>query len=98
MTTKKFIIKTTVMIFIFAVLSTIVMTFLSSGVLTNDIALGQMRNDDLSYLIWQEYQALAPIIYTVYGVITLGFIGKIAYDTYKFIKTKKKEKEENEED
>jgi amino acid permease len=97
MTTKKFIIKTIVMIFIFAILSTIVMTLLSSGVFTNEIALGQMQNDNVEYLIWQEYQALIPIFFTAYGCITVGLVGKISYDTYKFIKTKTKEKNENEE-
>ena len=98
MTTKRFIIKTVAMLFIFAILSTIMLTFLNAGLLTNNVALGQMKNDDLSYLIWQEYQAFISIFYVAYGILTLGIIGRVAYDTYKFIKTKKKEKEENEED
>lgn len=100
MKNKKFVIKTVAMLFIFAIMTTVLMAFINSGLLTNDVALGQMENDDTSYLIWQEYQALMPVLYTAYGVLTLGIIGKVSYDTYKFIKTKKetKEKKENEKD
>ena len=96
MSTKRFVIKTVVMLLIFAIISTVVLTFLNSGILTNEIALGQMKNDNTEYLIWQEYQALIPIIYAVYSLITLGIIGKVSYDTYIFIKIKKLKKQEKE--
>ena len=98
MSTKRFIIKTVVLLLIFSIVSTVALTFLNSGILTNEIALGQMKNDNIDYLVWQEYQALIPIVYVVYGLITLGIIGKISYDTYIFIKIKKLKKQEKEND
>jgi hypothetical protein len=98
MTTKKFIIKTVVMIFAFAIISTIAITLLQSPIITNEIALGQMQNDNVAFLIMDNYNKLVPFISIVYGCITLGFVGRIAYDTYKFIIQKKKEKKENEKD
>jgi hypothetical protein len=91
MTTKKFIIKTVVMIFVFAIISTIAMTLLQSPIITNEIALGQMQNDNTAFVIMDNYNKILPIITSAYGCITLGFVGKIAYDTYKFIKQKTKE-------
>lgn len=98
MSTKKFIIKTVVILLIFSIISTVALTFLNSGILTNEIALGQMKNDNTEYLIWQEYQAFMPLIYVAYGLITFGIIGKISYDTYIFIKIKKLKKQEKEDD
>ena len=98
MTTKKFVIKTIVKIFALAIISTIALTLLRSPVITNQIALGQMQNDDIAFVIMDNYNRLLPIVTVAYGVITLGFVGEIAYDSYKFIKTKTKEKKENEKD
>lgn len=98
MSTKKFIIKTVVILLVFSIISTVALTFLNSGILTNEIALGQMKNDNIDYLVWQEYQAIMPIIYVAYGLITLGIIGKISYDTYIFIKIKKLKKQEKNDD
>lgn len=96
MRTKKFIIKTVVKIFVFAIISTIALSLIKSPVVTNQIAMGQMQNDDIAFIIMNNYNRLSAIITVAYGVITLGFIGKIAYDSYTFIKTKeKKENEEN---
>ena len=98
MTTKKFIIKTTVKIFVLAVISTIAFALVSSPVITNQIALGQMQNDDVAFVIMDNYNRLLPIVSVAFGVITLGFIGGFAYDSYKFILQKTKEKKENEKD
>ena len=96
MTTKKFIIKTIVKIFVFAVISTIAFALVRSPVITNQIALGQMQNDDVAFVIMDNYNRLLPIVSVAFGVITLGFIGDFAYDSYKFILQKTKEKKENE--
>lgn len=92
MRTKKFIIKTVVKVFVFAIISTIALTLIQSPVITNQIAMGQMQNDDMAFIIMDNYNRLSAIVTVAYGVITLGFIGKIAYDSYKFIETKTKEK------
>ena len=88
MTTKKFIIKNIIKIFIFIVISTIIMTLIQSPIITNEIALGQMENSNEMFLIIETYNKVRPLIEIVYGCIALLFVGKIIYDTYKFIKTK----------
>ena len=96
MSTKKFIIKTTIKTFVFVVLSTIVATLVLSPVVTNNIALGQMENSDALYMLWETYNKMRPIVSAIYSLIVLWFIGTVGYDVYKFIKQKTKEKKENE--
>lgn len=89
MTIKKFIIKNTVKIIIFAIISIIVMTWLQSPVITNEIAMGQMENSNELFMLMETYNKVKPFITVAYGCITILFVGSIAYSTYKFIKSKK---------
>lgn len=92
MTTKRFIIKTTVKIIIFAILSVIAMTFLESPVISNQVALGQMENSNELFMLMETYNKIRPIISVIYSCIVIWFVGAVGYDIYKFIKTKTKEK------
>lgn len=88
MTTKKFIIKTTLKILIYAIISTIALSLLTNPIITNELALGQMENSNELYLLMETYNRLRPFISIIYGLITAWFAGTTIYDTYKFIKTK----------
>ena len=96
MTIKKYIIKTTAKIIIFAIISIIALTLLGSPVIKNDIYLGQMENSDALFILMDIYNKLTPIISVIYGCVTAIFAGTIIYDTYKFIKNKRKVKENEE--
>lgn len=96
MSTKKFIIKNIIKIIIFAIISTIAITLLRSPVISNEIALGQMENDNTLFMLMETYNEVKPFITVIYSCIAGVFIGTIGYDTHKFIKTKTKEKIENE--
>lgn len=96
MSIKKFIIKTTVKTVVFAVLSTIALSLLQSPVISNNIALGQMENSDVLYMIHETYNKIRPIVSVVCSLIVIWFAGTVGYDVYKFIKQKIKEKKENE--
>lgn len=96
MTIKKFIIKTTIKVIVFSIISTIALTLLESPVISNNIALGQMQNDDVLFMIMETYNKVRPYITVVYSLIVAYFACTVGYDTYKFIKTKTKEKEKNE--
>lgn len=96
MSTKRFIITTTIKIIAFAIISTIAMTLLQSPVISNNIALGQMGNSDAAFMLMETYNKVRPFVEVIYSCITVLFIGTTAYDIYKFIKTKIKEKNENE--
>ena len=88
MTTKKFIIKTTIKILVYAIISTIALSLLTNPIITNELALGQMENSNELYLLMETYNRLRPFISIIYGLITAWFAGTTIYDTYKFIKTK----------
>ena len=89
MRTKKFIIKTTTKILIYAIISTIALSLLTNPIITNELALGQMENSNELYLLMEIYNKVRPFISIIYGLITALFVGTTIFDTYKFIKTKK---------
>ena len=88
MTTKKFIIKTTIKIIIYAILSTIALSLLTSPIITNELALWQMQNSNELYLLVETYNKVRPFISVIYGLCTAAFAWTTISDTYKFIKTK----------
>ena len=88
MTTKKFIIKTTIKVLVYAIISTIVMTLITNPIITNELALGQMQNSNELYLLMETYNKTKHFVSIIYGLITALFAGTTIHDTYKFIKTK----------
>lgn len=89
MTTKKFIIKTTIKILIYAIISTIALSLLTTPIITNELALGQMENSNELYLLMETHNKIKPFITVIYWLITAAFAVTIGCDTYKFIKTKR---------
>ena len=76
-------------IFIKIILLILVTSFIStaftSGTITNDIAINQLKNNDEAYLELQAYNAMMPIAEIIIKVVTV-FIGlAIFYDFYKII-------------
>lgn len=101
MTTRRFIARTAIKLVALIVISTIVAGLINSitPLINNDLAMGQMENSDALFVAYNTYNKLVPIVWVVYGILTAYIIGRIGYDTYKFIKTKietKKETKENE--
>ena len=88
MSTKKFIIKTTIKVLIYAIISTIALSLLTNPIITNELAMGQMENSNELYLLMETYNKVKPFISIIYGLITALFAGTTICDTYKFIKTK----------
>ena len=88
MTTKKFIVRTFVKIIIYAIISTIALSLLTSPIITNELALGQMDNSNELYLLMETYNKVRPFISVIYGFVTVMFAVTTIGDTYKFIKTK----------
>lgn len=88
MTTKRFIIKTITKVLIYAIISTIALSLLTSPIITNELALGQMENSNELYLLMETYNKIRPFISIIYGFVTVLFAGTTIYDIYKFTKTK----------
>mgnify|MGYP003430122429 CR=1 FL=1 len=88
MSTKKFIIKTTIKVIAYAILSTIALSLLTNPIITNELALGQMQNSNELYLLMETYNKVRPFISIIYGLITALFAATTIHDTYKFIQTK----------
>lgn len=85
---KKFIIKNTIKVIVFIIISTIAMTLLQSPVISNEIAMGQMQNDNTLFMLMETYNNLRPIVSLIYGCIVVWFAATVGLDIYKFIKTK----------
>ena len=88
MTIKRFIIRTILKIIIYAILSTIALSLLTSPVITNELALTQMENSNELYMLMETYNKIRPFISIIYGLITCWFASTTIYDIYHFIKTK----------
>jgi len=89
MTTKKFIIKTAIKVLAYAIISTIVLSLLTNPIINNELALGQMENNNELYLLMETYNKVKHFVSIIYGLITALFAGTTIHDIYKFIKTKK---------
>lgn len=92
MSNKKFIKKILVKVVCFIVFSVIIFSILSmiSPILNNHLALEQMKNDDVSFMIWESWNLIKKYTTTIYIFIALVFSGKIVVDIYNFIKSKEK--------
>lgn len=94
---KNLITKSIVKIFIAIVLCSILSMAVSNFAphITNDMVIGQLENDDMSWTAMQTWnQALQAVgwVQAGIGVVCVGSVGK---DTIKYIKNRK-ENEENE--
>lgn len=64
-------------------------------VISNELALTQMQNDDLMFVAMNTYDQAKHVIGIVYSCVILWFVYTLVRDTYKFVKnincTKEKE-------
>ena len=88
MTTRKFIIKTTTKVLIYAIVSTIALSLLTNPIINNELAIGQIQNSNELYLLMETYNKTKHFVSIIYGLITAFFAGTTIQDIYKFIKTK----------
>ena len=92
MTTERFVKKTIVRIAIVVIVSVFVLSFVNAAdaIVSNHLALGQMENSDGMFILMEMYEKfLQPVLSSIVTVVIVFNFGAIAYDTYKFIKTKK---------
>lgn len=94
---KQFVKKMIKKVMIFAILM-IIATAIGqsiSPIMTNNLALTQMQNYNEMYVLMNTYSKVRPIVNLVYVFIVGYFIGTIARDIHKFIKTIETENTEN---
>lgn len=71
---------------------TILIGVLNAGgaILNNELALAQMENSDLFFIIKELYfNAIRPIVEVIIAAVSAYFIGFTIYDTYLIIKNRK---------
>lgn len=88
MAITKFIIKTTTKIIAYTIISTIALSLFTSPIITNELALTQMDNNNELYILTETYNKIRTFISITYGLITCCFASATIYDIYHFIKTK----------
>lgn len=88
---KRFVFKTGVKIFIFAVIMGMIAYILNLPTFTNSMAISQFENDNYSYMAWNGFLQLKNFFSSYYDSAICIFIGTIIYDIYTFIKHNKGE-------
>ena len=99
MTTEKFIKKIIIKAIILIILTTFIVSFTNSmdALVSNYIALGQMENDDVMFVVMETYNnAIRPTATFAYTAITLYIIATFGIDIVKFIKNKMNGEKKNE--
>lgn len=89
---KQFIIRTFIKILIFAVIFGAIGFIINFPGLANEIAMGQLENDNFSYGFWSAFDTARNLFNSLYELIICLFAGAIIYDIYNFIKYNKGEK------
>ena len=89
---KRFIIHTFIKILIFAVVFGAIGFIVNFPGLTNEIAMGQLENDNFSYGFWSAFDTARNLFNSLYDLIICFFAGTIIYDIITFIKYNKGEK------
>ena len=94
---KQFVKKMVKKVMIFTILMIAVTAVGQSfaTIVTNELAMAQMENSNEMYMLMNTYNKLRPIVNLVYAFIVSYFIGTIARDIHKFVKTIKTENTEN---
>lgn len=83
---KKFIQKNIVKILFVIILLTVAFSLVDSPVLTNDMALMQMQINSESFMIWEIFNKIRPIVRTILCIIGGWIMYNITMDIYKYAK------------
>ena len=82
---KKMIRRTLIFTIIMVIIAAIAQAM--SPVISNSLALTQMQNDNVMFVIMDTYNRIKPIFNTLYSCVILWFVYTLGRDTYKFAKT-----------
>lgn len=87
--TKQFVKKTIrrTIIFTFTMIVIAAIGQSMSPVISNELALTQMQNDNAMFVAMNAYNKIKPIFNTLYSCVILWFVYTLGRDTYKFVKT-----------
>lgn len=96
MTTKKERIKRLVKqlfwkILVFSVIIGATSYLINFPAFTNEMAMAQFENDNLSYAAWDAFVKAKNLFNSYYDLIICLFAGTVIYDIYEFIKINKGE-------
>ena len=86
---KKIAVRIIIFTFVMFVVTAVSQSF--SVIVTNELALSQMRNDNAAFVMMNAYNRIKPIVGTLYIIITIWFVYTLGRDTYKFVKTNNNE-------
>lgn len=87
--TKQFVKKTIRRTLIFTIVMAVIAAIGQSisPVVSNNLALTQMQNDNTMFAIMSTYNRIKPIFNGLYSCVILWFVYTLGRDTYKFAKT-----------
>lgn len=80
---KRLAIRTIIFAFVMVIVAAVWQSV--STIVTNHIAMSQMQNDDLIFVVMNVYNRIKPIGGIIYSLIILWFVYTLGRDTYKFV-------------
>ena len=84
---QKIAIKTIITILILVLISVILTAIMPT--FSNDMALGQLENDDVSFMLMETWNKIQNGVAILQSLISAVCIGSIGVDVYKFSKNNK---------
>ncbi len=82
---KKMVRRTLIFSFIMIIVAAIGQSV--SPVISNNLALTQMENDNVTFVAMSTYNRIKPIFNALYSCVILWFVCTLGRDTYKFAKS-----------
>ena len=76
----------------FSAMMIVLLTFVQSPTITNEIALAQMENSNELFILTTAYYNLRPLVSVIITIVIISYIVMIFRDICKFIKSIHKEK------
>ena len=83
---SKCVIKTVIAIILCVTISILISSFTPH--LSNDMAIGQLENDDVSWSLMNAWYQIQSYSGWIYALIGLGFGASISKDCYKYFKSR----------
>ena len=82
---KKTVRRTLIFAFVMVVVAAIGQSI--SPVVSNELALTQITNDNVMFAVMNTYNRLKPSFNALYSCVILWFVCTLGRDTYKYVKT-----------
>lgn len=90
-----FVLKNVIKILLFAMIASAATAAATSGVFNNQMALGQMQQNDELFVLLEVFRNVKQYVYIICGIGWVCLLYSVFTDAYKFAKTLNTNEQEN---